>query len=100
MPDRPGCSDATARLLRNAPLAMLQTFNKSVSDEVRRVTVRKSPVHGRGVFALQAIPAGQRILEYYGLTINDAITPEILAHYSCRCGTKRCAGSMLTLAGG
>jgi uncharacterized protein len=33
---------------------------------VRRVTVRKSSVHGRGVFALQAIPAGQRILEYRG----------------------------------
>jgi hypothetical protein len=33
---------------------------------VRRVTVRKSSVHGRGVFALQAMPAGQRILEYRG----------------------------------
>lgn len=33
---------------------------------MRRVTVRKSSVHGRGVFALQAIPAGQRILEYRG----------------------------------
>lgn len=66
MCDRPGCSDATARLPRNAPLAMLQAFNKSVSDEARRVTVRKSSVHGRGVFALQAIPAGQRIFEYRG----------------------------------
>jgi uncharacterized protein len=36
------------------------------SDRVRRVTVRKSSIHGRGVFALQAIPAGQRILEYRG----------------------------------
>lgn len=33
---------------------------------MRRVTVRKSSVHGRGVFALQAIPAGRRILEYRG----------------------------------
>lgn len=168
------------RLPRNAPLAMLQAFNGSVSYEVRRVTVRKSSVHGRGVFALQAIPAGQRIFEYrgevtswrrasarhersgmsghtfifgladgrvidgsvggnsarwlnhscqpnceaiedergrvfietrkdvmpgdelsiaYGLTIDDAITPEILADYSCRCGTTRCAGSMLAPAG-
>ncbi|MGF6298199.1 hypothetical protein OKW42_001529 [Paraburkholderia sp. WC7.3d] len=30
------------------------------------MTVRKSSVHGRGVFALQAIPAGQRIFEYRG----------------------------------
>ncbi|MFM0454141.1 SET domain-containing protein-lysine N-methyltransferase [Paraburkholderia nemoris] len=146
---------------------------------MRRVTVRKSSVHGRGVFALQAIPAGQRILEYrgevtswrrasarfrrsgmpghtfifgladgrvidgsvggnsarwlnhscqpnceaiedgrgrvfietlrdlmpgdelfiaYGLTIDEAITPELAADYSCHCGTKRCTGSMLSLA--
>lgn len=32
----------------------------------RRVVVRRSPVHGRGVFALQALEAGQRILEYKG----------------------------------
>lgn len=146
---------------------------------MRRVTVKKSSVHGRGVFALQAIPAGQRIFEYrgevttwrraaaryrrsgmpgltfifgladgrvidgsiggnsarwlnhscqpnceaiedgrgrvfietlrnvlpvdelfiaYGLTIDDAFTPGILADYASRCGTKRCTGSMLTLA--
>ena len=148
---------------------------------MRRVTVRKSSVHGRGVFALQAIPAGQRILEYrgevtswrrasaryrrsgvpghtfifglddgrvidgsvggnsarwlnhscqpnceaiedergrvfietlrdlipgdelfiaYGLTIDDAITPELIADYACRCGAKRCTGSMLASANG
>jgi uncharacterized protein len=148
---------------------------------VRRVTVRKSSVHGRGVFALQAIPAGQRILEYrgevtswrrasarhrrsgtrghtfifgladgrvidggvggnsarwlnhscqpnceaiedergrvfietlkdvkpgdelsiaYGLTIDEAITAELVADYSCHCGTKRCTGSMLAPASG
>ncbi|RQM59619.1 MULTISPECIES: SET domain-containing protein [Burkholderia] len=146
---------------------------------MRRVTVRKSSVHGRGVFALRAIPAGHRILEYrgevtswrqasarhrrsgmsghtfifgltdgsvidgsiggnsarwlnhscqpnceaiedergrvfietledvmpgdelfiaYGLTIDEAITPELAADYSCRCGTSRCTGSMLALA--
>jgi uncharacterized protein len=147
---------------------------------VRRVTVRKSSVHGRGVFALQAIPAGQRILEYrgeitswrrasaryrrsglpghtfifgladgrvidgsvggnsarwlnhscqpnceatedgrgrvfigtlrnvmpgdelfiaYGLTIDEAVTPDLAADYTCRCGTRRCTGSMLALPG-
>jgi SET domain-containing protein len=159
---------------------MLHGFNQSVSDEVRRVTVRQSSVHGRGVFALQAIPAGQRILEYrgevtswrraaaryrrsgvpghtfifgladgrvidgsvggnsarwlnhscqpnceaieddgrifietirdlkpgdelciaYGLTIDEAVTPELVADYVCRCGTKRCTGSMLAPASG
>lgn len=32
----------------------------------RRIQVRKSGVHGKGVFALQDIPKGQRILEYVG----------------------------------
>jgi SET domain-containing protein len=155
---------------------MLTAFNGSVSPIVRRVTVRKSSVHGRGVFALQAIAAGQRILEYrgevtswqrasarhrrsgrpghtfifgradgrvidgslggnsarwlnhsckpnceaiedergrifietiravmpgdelfiaYGLTTGEAVTPELAADYACRCGAKRCTGSML-----
>lgn len=148
--------------------------------QVRRIAVRKSSVHGRGVFALQAIAAGQRILEYrgeltswrrasarhrrtgvrghtfifgladgrvidgsvggnsarwlnhscrpnckaiedergrvfietirdvkpgdelyiaYGLTIDEAVTPELAAEYACRCRTKRCTGSMLALTG-
>ncbi|PRX26097.1 hypothetical protein B0G75_12054 [Paraburkholderia sp. BL18I3N2] len=143
---------------------------------MRRVAVRKSSVHGRGVFALQAITAGARILEYrgevtswrraaarhkrsgtpghtflfgladgrvidgsmggnsarwlnhscrpnceaiedergrvfietirdvlpgdelfiaYGLTLDEAITPELVADYACHCATKRCKGSML-----
>jgi uncharacterized protein len=33
---------------------------------MRRVTVRRSPIHGRGVFALQALHAGERIFEYRG----------------------------------
>ncbi|MFM0239695.1 SET domain-containing protein [Paraburkholderia phytofirmans] len=36
---------------------------------MRRVTVRRSPVHGRGVFALRALEAGERILEYKGEVI-------------------------------
>ncbi|MFT4066684.1 SET domain-containing protein [Paraburkholderia sp.] len=32
----------------------------------RRVVVRRSPVHGQGVFALQALEPGERILEYKG----------------------------------
>jgi uncharacterized protein len=32
----------------------------------RRIQVRRSGVHGKGVFALQDIPAGTRIIEYVG----------------------------------
>jgi SET domain-containing protein len=32
----------------------------------RRITTRGSPVHGRGVFALQPIAAGERLIEYAG----------------------------------
>jgi SET domain-containing protein len=34
--------------------------------------VRRSPIHGRGVFALRAIPKGARIVEYKGELISDA----------------------------
>lgn len=36
---------------------------------MRRVTVRRSPIHGRGVFALRALAAGERIFEYKGEVI-------------------------------
>ncbi len=35
----------------------------------RRIQVRKSSIHGKGVFALQPIAAGERILEYKGEVI-------------------------------
>jgi uncharacterized protein len=37
----------------------------------RRIAVRNSPIHGRGVFALKAIPKGTRIIEYKGKLITD-----------------------------
>ena len=35
----------------------------------RRIQVRRSGVHGKGVFAVQAIPEGSRIIEYKGQII-------------------------------
>jgi SET domain-containing protein len=37
----------------------------------RRIAVRNSPIHGRGVFALRRIPKGVRIIEYKGTLITD-----------------------------
>lgn len=34
---------------------------------MKRVTVRQSPVHGKGVFALLPLRAGERIFEYKGM---------------------------------
>jgi uncharacterized protein len=33
---------------------------------MRRISVHSSPIHGRGVFALRALQAGERIFEYRG----------------------------------
>ncbi|WP_269503981.1 SET domain-containing protein [Burkholderia sp. IMCC1007] len=46
----------------------------------RRVVVRRSPVHGRGVFALRALEAGERVFEYKGERI--AWTAAIRRHGS------------------
>lgn len=33
---------------------------------LRRITARRSPVHGKGLFALRPIAAGERLIEYKG----------------------------------
>ena len=38
-------------------------------SDTRRIQVRKSGVHGKGVFALKPISAGERIIEYTGRII-------------------------------
>jgi Proteins containing SET domain len=56
----------TAAVAAQRAARYARSLQRIGSGEVRRVTVRKSSVHGRGVFALQAIPAGQRIFECRG----------------------------------
>jgi uncharacterized protein len=36
-----------------------------------KLKVKKSPLHGRGLFALEAIPWGTKIIEYKGEVISD-----------------------------
>ncbi|VXA96409.1 Nuclear protein SET [Burkholderia sp. 8Y] len=38
---------------------------------MRRITVRTSPVHGRGVFALADLPAGALLFEYKGQRLSS-----------------------------
>lgn len=50
-------------------------MNKTVQpaapkSDSRRIQVRRSGVHGKGVFALQAIAAGTRLIEYKGELID------------------------------
>ena len=46
-----------------------QPAQTTASGDTRRMQVRKSGVHGKGVFALKPIRRGERILEYTGQTI-------------------------------
>src|ERR1051325_4535470 len=43
---------------------------QSVSKRRRRFAVRRSTIHGRGVFALTTIPKGIRLIEYTGERIS------------------------------
>lgn len=52
--------------------AVLKKAAKAVSAAKPRVAVRNSPIHGRGVFALNAIARGARILEYTGERMSHA----------------------------
>jgi uncharacterized protein len=42
----------------------------------RRVEVRKSGVHGRGVYTMQFIPKGRRIIEYTGERVSWKAAPD------------------------
>jgi SET domain-containing protein len=63
---------------------------EAVEDERGRVFIE----------TIKALKPGDELFIAYRLTIDEAITPEILADYSCRCGAKRCSGSMLAPASG
>jgi SET domain-containing protein len=48
---------------------MMKTPQAAARDS-RRIQVRKSGVHGKGVFALRPIASGERIIEYKGEVIS------------------------------
>ena len=43
---------------------------QAASKDSRRIQVRKSGIHGKGVFAIKPIAAGERIIEYKGEVIS------------------------------
>jgi SET domain-containing protein len=45
-------------------------MSTSKKPRPRRFAVRRSPIHGKGVFALRPIPKGTRIIEYKGERIS------------------------------
>jgi len=47
-----------------------QFFTRIHSMSSRRIVVRRSGVHGKGVFALEPIAAGERLIEYKGERIS------------------------------
>ncbi len=62
------------KTLKNNKLNKVTAKAKVAAKQVPkpRVAVRKSPVHGRGVFAVTAIAKGARILEYTGERMSHA----------------------------
>lgn len=44
-----------------------------------KLAVKKSSLHGRGLFALEAIPWGVKIVEYRGERISDAVAERRIA---------------------
>jgi len=52
-------------------LTTKDTKNTKLKKPRRRIAVRNSPIHGRGVFALRPIAKGTRIIEYKGKLITD-----------------------------
>jgi SET domain-containing protein len=49
---------------------MNRAKSKELSAAVYRIKVRGSAIHGRGVFALESIPANRKVIEYTGERIS------------------------------
>lgn len=47
---------------------------------MKRVSVRRSSIHGKGVYALQTLAAGERVLEYLGLVTSWREAARYYAH--------------------
>lgn len=46
-------------------------MQSAINRRTRRIVVRRSSIHGKGVFATQAIAAGTRLIEYKGERITS-----------------------------
>jgi len=47
--------------------------------------------------AIRAIGRGEELFYDYGLVLDERITPTLKRQYECRCGARRCRGTMLAL---
>jgi uncharacterized protein len=65
-------------MAKTAPLPVKKALEKNVAPTTRanptrggkRIQVRRSGVHGKGVFAVKPIAAGERVIEYVGELIS------------------------------
>jgi hypothetical protein len=68
----PAVQATVRKSTRNPPRPAQRPDRPAAPAGGRRLQVRKSGVHGKGVFALQPLSAGQTIIEYTGETISWA----------------------------
>ena len=62
--------ERTTRALEPAPAAPAAVAEAAPRKDPRRIQVRRSGVHGKGVFALQPLKKGEQLIEYKGELIS------------------------------
>ena len=94
---------ATAAGLAAAPPAQAQMTSDKLSDfmimdvcvdQHDRVLADQVP-GDPGCSRRRNIRAGEELFYDYGLIIDDRYTPKLKKQYECRCGSKKCRGTML-----
>jgi SET domain-containing protein len=63
---------------------------EAIEDERGRVFIE----------TIRAVMPGDELFIAYGLSIDEEMTPGLAAAFACRCGKRRCTGSMLATASG
>src|SRR6266852_843859 len=71
------CGDATKA--HTEWLMAITVYLSDIEHEHMTLVVKKSPLHGKGLFASKDIPWGFKIIEYKGQLVSDALARKRIA---------------------
>ncbi len=75
---------------------MARWINHSCEPNCEAETVDVNGATRIFISALRDIRAGEELHYNYGLTLDERYTPKLKKQFECRCGSRKCTGTMLS----